>query len=29
MAILALLLVWFGIYPEGLMTLIKNLVTLN
>jgi NADH-quinone oxidoreductase subunit N len=29
MAILAILLVWFGIYPEGLMTLIKNLVTLN
>src|SRR5258706_550546 len=29
MAILALLLVWFGIYPEGLMTLIKNLVPLN
>ena len=29
MAILALLLVWFGVYPEGLMTLIRDLVTLN
>jgi NADH-quinone oxidoreductase subunit N len=29
MAILAILLIWFGIYPEGLMTLIRNLVTLN
>jgi NADH-quinone oxidoreductase subunit N len=29
MAILAVLLVWFGVYPEGMMTLIKGLVNLN
>jgi NADH-quinone oxidoreductase subunit N len=29
MAILAILLLWFGIYPEGMMTLIRSLVTLN
>jgi len=28
MSILAILLLWFGIYPEGMMTLIRNLVTL-
>jgi NADH-quinone oxidoreductase subunit N len=29
MAILAVLLVWFGVYPEGMMMLIRSLVALN
>ena len=29
MAILALLLLWLGAYPEGMMTLIRNFATLN
>lgn len=29
MAILAALLLWFGIYPEGMMTLIRGMVVLN
>ncbi len=29
MALLAILLVWFGVFPEGLMTLIRSMVPLN